>query len=134
MFEYISIVISLLVRVMLFYYCVAGSIWIVRKFTTSRTKRVVPRSETLKTKKLMVVFGSGGHTTEMLLMLTKSNEFDFSKYQEVQFVIGKSDTWSLTKIKDFLSRGHPTGSKPFDLEKDVSNLKIIKLFRSREVK
>ena len=83
MFEYISIVISLLVRVMLFYYCVAGSIWVVRKFTTSRTMRVVPRSETLKTKKLMVVFGSGGHTTEMLLMLTKSNEFDFSKYQEV---------------------------------------------------
>jgi len=43
-------------------------------------------------------------------------------------VIGKSDTWSLTKIKDFLSRGN------IDIDKDVPNLRVIKLFRSREVK
>lgn len=61
-------------------------------------------------------------------MLTKQNRFDFSKYKEVQFVIGKSDTWSLTKIKDFMGRGG------VDITKDVHNLKIIKLFRSREVK
>lgn len=62
-------------------------------------------AQTLKDKKLMVVFGSGGHTTEMLLMLTKANLFQFEKYGRVQFVIGHSDTWSLTKIKDFMSRG-----------------------------
>jgi hypothetical protein len=31
----------------------------------------------------MIVFGSGGHTTEMLLMLTKDNSFDFRRYKEV---------------------------------------------------
>jgi hypothetical protein len=28
------------------------------------------RASNLKKKKIMIVFGSGGHTTEMLLMLT----------------------------------------------------------------
>ncbi len=46
----------------------------------------------------MIVFGSGGHTTEMLLML---GDIDFRKYQRVTFVIGHSDTWSETKIKDY---------------------------------
>jgi hypothetical protein len=86
------------------------------------------KRDRLRTKKLMIVFGSGGHTTEMLLMLTKDNQFDFSKYKEVQFVIGQSDTWSLTKIKDFLGRGN------INLEYGVPNVRLIKLFRSREVK
>jgi hypothetical protein len=42
-------------------------------------------------------------------------------------VMGHSDTWSLTKIKDFLRRG----KTQVDYEKDV---RIVKLFRSREVK
>jgi beta-1,4-N-acetylglucosaminyltransferase len=84
----------------------------------------------------MIVFGSGGHTSEMLMMLCgKDNQFDFTKYKEVQFVIGKSDTWSYTKIKDFFSKGFAKGTqRPFDIEKDVNNLRVIRLFRSREVK
>lgn len=53
---------------------------------------------TIYEKRLMVVFGSGGHTTEMLLML---KTLDFKIYREVFFVLGHSDTWSETKIKDF---------------------------------
>ena len=81
---------------------------------------------TLNTKKVMVVFGSGGHTTEMLLML---NEIDFKAYRQVYFVIGHSDTWSLTKIKDFFLK-----QRGLDIEKDLPNLAVMRLFRSREVK
>ena len=114
-----------LVRVLIYYYLGAIGYWFVTKGIKGGAEG---KSDTLKTKKLMVVFGSGGHTTEMLLMLTKGNQFRFDKYREVQFVIGKSDTWSFTKIKDFLSRGN------IDVERDVPNLRVIKLFRSREVK
>ena len=47
----------------------------------------------------MVVFGSGGHTTEMLLMLDR---LDPTKYKYVYMVIALTDKWSLTKIKDYL--------------------------------
>ena len=47
----------------------------------------------------MVVFGSGGHTTEMLLML---QNLDIKLYQKVFFVVGHSDTWSITKINDYI--------------------------------
>ena len=53
----------------------------------------------LKSKSIMIIFGSGGHTTEMLLMLNKTNIFD--KYGHIYFVIGHSDTWSPQKIRDF---------------------------------
>lgn len=54
-----------------------------------------------KDKVLLVVFGSGGHTTEMLLML---QTIDTSKYGVVHFVLGHSDTWSLTKINNFMQK------------------------------
>lgn len=38
----------------------------------------------LKDKSLMIVFGSGGHTTEMLMML---EQIDLSKYKRVFFVV-----------------------------------------------
>ena len=51
-------------------------------------------------------------------------------------MIGHSDTWSITKIRDFFAnkQNSKPNEKVFDIEKDVSNLKIIKIFRSREVK
>ena len=48
----------------------------------------------------MIVFGSGGHTTEMLLMTGTKNSI-FEKYGKIYFVIGHSDTWSIKKITDF---------------------------------
>ena len=74
----------------------------------------------------MIIFGSGGHTTEMLMMLGKSNIF--SKYEHVHFVIGHSDTWSLNKINDFYLTN-------LGIKLDtVKNLSIIRVYRAREVK
>ena len=54
----------------------------------------------------MIVFGSGGHTSEMLMMLkpdkSKKQSNIFERYGKVYFVIGHSDTWSPRKIKDSL--------------------------------
>ena len=46
-------------------------------------------------KTVMILFGSGGHTTEMLHML---DGLRVEKYGQVVFVLGHSDSWSLTKI------------------------------------
>ena len=70
----------------------------------------------------MVVFGSGGHTTEMLLML---EQLKVEKYKRVEFVLGHSDNWSMTKITDFYSQ-----RKTLDMKK----VRIHRLFRAREVK
>lgn len=84
-----------------------------------------PREMKLKQKNLMIIFGSGGHTTEMLLFLGKTNIFE--KYGEIYFVIGHSDTWSLRKVTDYYQ------SIGIDLKKQT-NLKVHNLFRAREVK
>ena len=49
-----------------------------------------------KGRSLMVIFGSGGHTTEMLLML---EALDPKKYTQIHIVVAETDTWSMTKIK-----------------------------------
>ena len=46
------------------------------------------KRDILKRKTLMIVFGSGGHTTEMLMMLEK---FDVKRYDRVIFILGHSD-------------------------------------------
>ena len=43
----------------------------------------------------MVLFGSGGHTTEMLHML---DGLKVERYGQVIFIIGHSDTWSMKKV------------------------------------
>ena len=80
----------------------------------------------LQESHIMVVFGSGGHTTEMLLLLKNLN---FTKYGAITFVVGHSDTFSEEKIKDFYKK-----NRNISLEKDVPHLMIVRLFRSREVK
>ena len=67
----------------------------------------------------MVVFGSGGHTTEMLHML---EGLKVEKYGRVVFIVGHSDKWSMTKLQSFLD------------ESQLSKVTIEKLFRAREVK
>lgn len=48
----------------------------------------------------MILLGSGGHTTEMLMMLKTLN---VKRYDQVVFVVASSDNWSLTKARDFMS-------------------------------
>ena len=50
----------------------------------------------LKGKSIMIIFGSGGHTTEMLLMIQQINIFE--RYKHVHFIIGHSDGWSENKV------------------------------------
>lgn len=76
----------------------------------------------------MIVFGSGGHTSEMLMMLEK---LQTEKYGRVYFVIAMSDTWSQRKINDYFLN-HVEHKR--DLTTDAGNIEIVKLYRSREVK
>ncbi len=91
-------------------------------FNTLR-RYMLEERDGLAAKKLMIVFGSGGHTTEMLLML---KTIKFESYRSVTFIIGHSDTWSLQKVTDFFTKAHD-GIDVISLHK----VKIIKLFRSR---
>jgi hypothetical protein len=89
------------------------------------------KSLVLKQKSLMIVFGSGGHTSEMLMMIDSSHSNIFKKYGHIYFVIGHSDTWSYTKIKDYFQT-----NSSVNIENEISkgNLTIIYLFRAREIK
>lgn len=86
----------------------------------------------LQTKSVMVVFGSGGHTTEMLRMLShdasKKQVSVFDRYGKIYFVFGHSDGWSEGKVKDhFRTR--------YGIEVDSQrNVQIVRLHRAREVK
>lgn len=48
---------------------------------------------------IMLIFGSGGHTTELLMTF---KNFDFQKWRNIYFVKAESDTTSENKIKDYL--------------------------------
>ena len=90
------------------------------------SKRPAPLSE----KSIMIIFGSGGHTTEMLLMLESLN---LAAYRQVHLIIARSDSWSLTKITEHFktSMKHSVDLSKLDSK---SNIKIWRVFRAREVK
>jgi len=90
----------------------------------SKTKRP------LKEKSIMIVFGSGGHTTEMLLMLEKIN---IEAYFKVHLIIAKTDTWSLTKITEHFKTKM---KNPISIDKldKKSPITIWRVYRAREVK
>jgi beta-1,4-N-acetylglucosaminyltransferase len=81
-----------------------------------------------KEKSLMLVFGSGGHTTELLLMIESLN---FADYKHVHLVIAKTDTWSMTKIKTHFAKKM---LHKVDLEKPSDLFTIWQVARAREVK
>ena len=97
---------------LLAYYSLALSYHWLLKMTRSGKAKLIE-------KRLMVVFGSGGHTTEMLHML---KSLDPAKYGQVCFIVAQTDTWSLTKLNSFLS------------ESQLKHVRIEKLYRAREVK
>ena len=108
-----------------FQYFLAVVCYLVRK---QNLTSAVKSADKLKLKKLMIVFGSGGHTSEMLMMLEK---LQTEKYGRVYFVIAMSDTWSQRKINDYFLN-HVEHKR--DLTTDSGNIEIVKLYRSREVK
>lgn len=72
----------------------------------------------------MLVFGSGGHTTELLLMLESLN---VAVYKHVFVVVAETDTWSMTKISDHFAN-------KMKHKVDFSQITIKKVKRAREVK
>jgi beta-1,4-N-acetylglucosaminyltransferase len=68
--------------------------------------------------KTMIVFGSGGHTTEMLKLITR---LSIQKYGPVHYVLAQTDITSMSKIKD---KNLPISE----------NAIWEKIYRSREVK
>ena len=83
----------------------------------------------------MIVFGSGGHTSEMLMMLKpdklKHQETIFERYGKVYFVVGHSDTWSMRKVKDYFKENLGVCIQD---EVAKGRLEIINIYRAREVK
>lgn len=56
-----------------------------------------------QTKSIMIVFGSGGHTTEMLMTY---KDYDFSQFDKIIFVRAATDKTSEGKIYDFLQKNN----------------------------
>lgn len=78
------------------------------------------RKKLFKNKSLMIIFGSGGHTGELILMLKK---LDFSKFSDCYFVSAQSDKNSESKVKE-----------NFELNKyKNTNFHFVKIRRSREI-
>ena len=50
-----------------------------------------------KTKSIMVILGSGGHTGEILIMISK---LDFNKFTDCYFICAHNDTNSFDKAKE----------------------------------
>jgi hypothetical protein len=56
-------------------------------------------------KTMMLIFGSGGHTTELLMTF---KNFDFTQWQKIYFVKAETDITSENKIKDYVSTNKVT--------------------------
>lgn len=52
-------------------------------------------------ERLMVVFGSGGHTTEMLYAL---HSFEFRQMSQVVFALADSDKTTVGKAQDYFAK------------------------------
>ena len=97
------------------------TLWVLAHLSNRRAKgRPAPKS-------LMLVFGSGGHTTELLLMLENLNVAGFA---HVHILVAQTDTWSMTKIKTHCLKNF---KHPFDIE-NTPNVTVWRVKRAREVK
>lgn len=74
-----------------------------------------------KAVKTLVVLGSGGHTGEMMKLLSGT---DLNKYRPIEFIVADSDSMSVQKVKQFEEQLKAV--KEFDY-------KIHKIPRSRKV-
>jgi hypothetical protein len=54
-----------------------------------------------KNKRIMIILGSGGHTTEMIQILQK---FKYENYESITFITAKSDKLSVQKALSLLNK------------------------------
>nr|XP_033327159.1 UDP-N-acetylglucosamine transferase subunit ALG14 homolog [Megalopta genalis] len=85
---------------------------IFRTFTTKRTHVAF-----VNNVKTLIILGSGGHTAEMIRILSY---LEFKNYSPRIYVHADTDVISVEKVQD--------------LEKDNTDYKIIKIQRSREIR
>ncbi|XP_076296788.1 ALG14, UDP-N-acetylglucosaminyltransferase subunit [Lasioglossum baleicum] len=84
-------------------------------FRTFKTERMQINS--VDRVKTLIILGSGGHTAEMIRILSY---LDFKNYSPRIYVHADTDAMSMEKVKE--------------LEKDNTDYRIIKICRSREVR
>ena len=95
-------------KIIVFYFCVMSGLKFIRIYL-------------LKSKKtIMIILGSGGHTSEILLMIKKLN---FSKFSSCYFVISHNDKNSENKAKELI---------PKDKYKNTKFI-FLKIYRARNV-
>ncbi len=73
------------------YYVIRAPQFFFQKYRTNKT-------ETSK-RSIMLIFGSGGHTTELLMTF---KNFDFQAWKNVYFVKAESDITSQNKVVDYI--------------------------------
>ena len=85
--------------------------------------------------KTLVVLGSGGHTTEMLHLLSSINNYE--NYAPLNYIIASSDTTSQNRLKAFSSTAQMGDNGKKSTSKDGIKLpphcQIYKIPRAREV-
>ncbi len=74
-------------------------------------------------KTIMIIFGSGGHTSEILMII---KDFNFNEYEKIYFLKASSDVTSQQKFEAYLKQN--------DLNIDMRKVIWIDIPRSREVK
>lgn len=81
--------------VLIIFLVVARVLFLIHKITTGHSKYA--SSKRTAPCKTIICIGSGGHTTEMLTLVSS---LDFKKYAPRYYFLAKSDTTSLAKIEE----------------------------------
>lgn len=89
----LAILIVVLVLARIFY--------LIHKITTGFSR--VASSKRVTPCRTVICIGSGGHTTEMLNLITN---LDFTKYSPRYYIMAKTDKTSYTKVKNFEDTKH----------------------------
>jgi len=99
----------ILIKFILYYYILIFSIYLIRIKINNNNE-----------KNIMIILGSGGHTGELLIMLSKLN---FNKFKKCFIISSHNDKNSENKFKEV-----------FDLKKySKTSFHFIKIYRARNV-
>ncbi|XP_032229004.1 UDP-N-acetylglucosamine transferase subunit ALG14 homolog [Nematostella vectensis] len=92
-----------------------------------RKMEIQPRSKPVKT---LIVMGSGGHTSEMIRLMSGLSDM----YNPRMYLIADTDKMSEEKVVEFESKQKPEIFKEEAAEKQHKDYEILRIPRSREVK
>lgn len=102
---------------------------VLREIKTQRqTRKIISSQMNMKRTKTLVVLGSGGHTTEMLHLLSSIQHEEF--YSPIDYIVASTDTNSVKRIEALNSSNFGKGKKKMSLPPHQN---IYQIPRSREV-